>query len=124
MCTESCNGSCMAPDRDPTPEPGRLAAINPLIQLGRLLPTALGDLRTIADGIRILPDLLAELASIRARVQTMDDEVRRMRQGVDRLDGEVVALRESMESELRDVGLAMHPLRRTSRRLRRRDADD
>jgi hypothetical protein len=124
VCTESCNGSCMAPDRDPTPEPGRLAAINPLIQLGRLLPTALGDLRTIADGIHILPDLLAELASIRARVQTMDDEVRRMRQGVDRLDGEVVALRESMESELRDVGLAMHPLRRTSRRLRRRDADD
>jgi hypothetical protein len=124
VCTESCNGSCMVPDRDPTPEPGRLAAINPLIQLGRLLPTALGDLRTIADGIRILPDLLAELASIRARVQTMDDEVRRMRQGVDRLDGEVVAPRESMESELRDVGLAMHPLRRTSRRLRRRDADD
>jgi hypothetical protein len=54
----------------------------------------------------------------------MDDEVRLMRQGVDRLDGEVVALRESMESELRDVGLAMHPLRRTTRRLRRRNSDD
>jgi hypothetical protein len=117
----------MTPDPDPTPEqqpPGRLASINPLIQLGRLLPTALQDLRTIADGIRILPQLLGELAAIRVRVQTMDDEVRQMRQGVDRLDGEVVAMRESLESELRDVGLAMHPLRRTTRRLRRRDADD
>jgi hypothetical protein len=119
----------MSTDRDPAAddaarEPGRLGGINPLIQLGRLLPTALQDLRTIADGIRILPDLLAELAAIRARVQTMDDEVRRMRQGVDRLDGEVVAMRESMEAELRDVGLAMHPLRRTTRRLRRRNPDE
>jgi hypothetical protein len=119
----------MTPDPDPASqeapqEPGRLASINPLVQLGRLLPTALQDLRTIADGIRILPDLLGELGAIRARVQTMDDEVRRMRQGVARLDGEVVALRESMESELREVGLAMHPLRRTTRRLRRRNSDD
>jgi hypothetical protein len=114
----------MSDDANPTPqEPGRLAGINPLIQLGRLLPTALQDLRTIADGIRILPDLLGELATIRARVTTMDDEVRLMREGVDRLDGQVVALRESMESELRDVGLAVHPLRRTTRRLRR-NADD
>jgi hypothetical protein len=111
------------PDPIPDPQPGRLAAINPLIQLGRLLPTALQDLRTIADGMRILPELLGELVSIRARVATMDDEVRLMREGVDRLDGEVVALRESMESELRDVGLAVHPLRRTTRRLRR-NADD
>jgi hypothetical protein len=49
--------------------------------------------------------------------------VRRMRQGVDRLDGEVVSLRESMESELQDVGLAMHPIRRTTRRLRRRSSE-
>jgi hypothetical protein len=112
-----------APD-DAQREPGRLGGINPLVQLGRLLPTALQDLRTIAEGMRILPGMLAELAAIRARVQTMDDEVRQMRQGVDRLDGEVVALRESMETELRDVGLAMHPLRRTTRRLRRRNSDD
>jgi hypothetical protein len=111
---------------DDTPshqDPGRLAGINPLIQLGRLLPTALQDLRKIAEGMQVLPELLAELTTIRARVATMDDEVRSMREGVDRLDGEVVALRESMESELRDVGLAMHPLRRTTRRLRR-NADD
>jgi hypothetical protein len=86
--------------------------------------TALQDLRTIAEGMRILPDLLVELAAIRAPVQTTDDEVRLMRQGVDRLGGGVVALRESMETELRDVGLAMHPLRHTTRRLRRRNSDD
>jgi hypothetical protein len=112
------------PDPSSEPQPGRLGAINPLIQLGRLLPTALGDLRTIADEIRILPGLLRELTAIRARVQTMDDEVRLMRQGVNHLEGEVVAMRESLESELRDVGLAMHPLRRTTRRLRRRDPSD
>jgi hypothetical protein len=119
----------MSADRDPAAadaerEPGRLGGFIPLIQLGRLLPTALRDLRTIADGMGILPDLLAQLTAIRGRVQTMDDEVRRMRQGVDRLEGEVVALRESMESELRDVGLAVHPFRRTTRRLRRRNSDD
>jgi cob(I)alamin adenosyltransferase len=116
----------MAPDPDPNPEPqepGRLAAINPLIQVGRLLPTALQDLRTIADGIRILPDLLSELAAIRERVTTMDDEVRVMRQGVDRLHGQVGALRESVDAELHEVGLAVHPVRRVTRRMRRRDPD-
>jgi hypothetical protein len=115
----------MSSEPDPSAqEPGRRTSINPLVQLGRLLPTALQDLRTIADGIRILPELLSELASIRAHVESMEDEVGRMRRGVDRLDGEVVAMRESMESELRDVGLAVHPLRRTTQRLRRRNAGD
>ena len=119
----------MATNPDPAPteepqEPGRLAGINPLIQVGRLLPTALGDLRRIADGIRILPELLAELAAIRERVTTMDDEVREMRRGVDRLDGQVGALRESVDAELREVGLAVHPVRRVTRRLRRGDSDD
>jgi hypothetical protein len=114
----------MSTEPDPAREPGFLASINPVVQLGRALPTALQDLRKIADGMRILPVLLSELAAIRTRVETMDDEVGRMRRGVDHLDGEVVALRESMETELRDVGLAMHPLRRTTRRLRRRNSDD
>jgi len=112
------------PNPTPAPETGRLAAINPIVQLGRLLPTALRDLRTIAEGIQILPELLTELAAIRFRVQSMDEEVRGMRVGVDRLDVEVIALRESMESELRDVGLAMHPLRRTGRRLGLRERRD
>jgi hypothetical protein len=113
-----------ARDPTPSPEPGRLAGINPIVQLGRLLPTALRDLRAIAEGMEVLPELLRELAAIRARVQSLDDEVQAMRQGVARLDSQVVALRESVEYELRDVGLAMHPLRRTGRRLGLRERRD
>jgi hypothetical protein len=48
-----------------------------------------------------------------------------MREGVDRLGDEVMVLRELTESELREIGLAVHPVRRTTRRLgfRRRQGD-
>jgi cob(I)alamin adenosyltransferase len=56
-------------------------------------------------------------------VTTMDAEVERMRRSVDRLDGQVGALRDSVDAELHEVGLAVHPVRRVTRRLRRSDAD-
>lgn len=96
---------------DPDPidaEPGRFGAIGPLVQLGRLLPSALGDLRTIAESVRILPQTLAELAAIRANVEVLNKEVKRMREGVDEIGVEVIELRESVKSELHDVGLAVH----------------
>jgi hypothetical protein len=56
--------------------PGRRAVLAPLTRLGRLLPTALQDLRTIAESVRLLPRAVEELAAIRGHVEAMGAEVR------------------------------------------------
>ena len=47
-----------------------------------------------------------------------------MCEGVDRLDGQVGELRSSVDAELKEVGLAVHPMRRVANRLRRSDTGD
>ena len=49
----------------------------------RLLGGALNDLRTIAEGMAVLPQLLAALNGIQGRVDSLDDEVKRMRKAVE-----------------------------------------
>jgi hypothetical protein len=95
---------------------------HPLAYVPRLLIGLLDDVRTIATSVTVLPEVARSLSVIEARVSSMDDEVRKMRQGVDALGGDVGGLRETMEpleSELREMHTALHPLRRFSSRMRR-----
>ena len=105
------------PDPVPPDSQGIRGALNPLVQLGRMLPTALQDLRSISESMRLLEDLLTELAAIRVQTEDLNDEVGRMRRRVDNLDDQMSELRSSVDAELREVGLAVHPLRRVGRTL-------
>ena len=69
----------------------------PVLFVPRLLLGAIRDIRSIAEATRTIASLADYLESIESRVTSMDDEVRQMRQGVDRLHPEVTAMRESVE---------------------------
>jgi hypothetical protein len=97
-------------------------SVHPLAYVPRLLIGLLDDVRTIATSVTVLPEVARSLSVIEARVSSMDDEVRKMRQGVDALGGDVGGLRETMEpleSELKEMHTALHPLRRFSSKMRR-----
>ena len=74
--------------RDAEIEPSRGWAVDTLGYVPRLLLGALEDLRTVAESVRVLPEVARSLGAIEESVDSMDREVRLMRQGVDRLDGE------------------------------------
>ena len=95
-----------------------------VMQIPRLLGGALNDLRTIAEGMATLPKLLLSLDRIGARVDSLDDEVKKMRAAVESMGGDVTGLEQSisrLEPHLEDVSRAAHPLRRLGNRTRRRD---
>ena len=103
-----------------------LARRGPLdvMQIPRLLGGALNDLRTIAEGMATLPKLLLSLDRIGTRVDSLDDEVKKMRAAVESMGGDVAGLEQSisrLEPHLEDVSRAAHPLRRLGNRTRRRD---
>jgi hypothetical protein len=111
-------------------EPSRGAGYA-LAYLPRLVVGALEDLRSIARSVSVLPDVGRALCTIQQRVDSLDDEVRRMRQAVERIDGDVVAMQDSLKDELSqtregvlrlegELGRAVHPLRRVTGRLSRR----
>ena len=89
-----------------------------------LLNGALKDLRTIAELMQYLPALEDRLATIETKLQSVDDEVTRMRKGVEGIDGRIVMLDEDLSERLDDVRRALHPLERFGRRGRRRPADE
>jgi hypothetical protein len=94
-----------------------------LMTIPRLLGGALNDLRTIAEGMAVLPQLLSTLNGIQARVDSLDDEVKRMRATVEGMGGDVGELRdgiERLEPHLEDVTRVAHPLRRLGDRRRGR----
>ena len=94
-----------------------------IMVIPRLIGGALADIRTIADGMAVLPRLLDALNSIDSRVQTLDDEVRLMRARVDAMGGDVTELRAGIsrvEPQLADVTRLVHPLRRIGERARGR----
>jgi hypothetical protein len=78
----------------------------------RVVGQALADLRRIAEGMENLPRLLEVLASIDVKVDELNEEVSRMRHGVETIDGRVDRLNDALAEELRQVALAVHPLRR------------
>jgi hypothetical protein len=93
-----------------------------LMQVPRLLGNALSDIRTIADGMAVLPKLLVTLSDIRGEVESLNDEVKQMRAAVEGMGGDVGELRggiERLEPHLEDVNRVAHPLRRLSDRRRR-----
>jgi hypothetical protein len=83
-----------------------------LMQVPRLLGNALTDLRTIAEGMAVLPKLLLTLRGIKDEVQELNDEVKQMRAAVESMGGDV---RDGME----DVSRVAHPLRRLNPARRR-----
>ena len=89
-----------------------------------LLNGALKDLRTIAELMQYLPALEDRLAAIETKLQSVDQEVTRMRKGVEGIDGRVLMLDEDLSERLDDVRRALHPLERFGRRGRRRPAAD
>jgi hypothetical protein len=109
-----------------TGEPGteiERSTAESIMVIPRLIGGALADIRTIAEGMAVLPRLLEALNSIDARVQTLDDEVRLMRARVDAMGGDVNELRAGIsrvEPQLADVTRLVHPLRRIGERARSR----
>lgn len=98
---------------------------SPINYVPRLLMGALDDLRTIAQSVSYLPELAQTLGSIQGRVETLDDEVRRMRAAVESMRGDVTEMKDSvrpLEATLEDLERSIHPLRRATGRLGRRSA--
>jgi hypothetical protein len=87
---------------------------NPLEGVPRQITSAIGDIRRIADQMQALPELVRILSKIETRVESLDDEVRLMRSEVTDLKAQTADL----PTKLDEVGSALHPLRRLSRRGR------
>ncbi len=69
---------------------------NPFDGLPKQVTGLIPDVRRIADGMQQIPELLQTLKGIEARTTSMDDEVKAMRAGVDRLQEEVEGVRGSL----------------------------
>lgn len=113
-------------DARPEQELDRRPAISAL-DLPRLIGGVLTDIRSIAEGMAVLPALLTTLQGIERRVDTLHDEVHKMRTGVDGMSGDVDSMKASLERvepHLEDVSRITHPLRRLNDRARRRGPDD
>ncbi len=120
----------MASEGQTESAPRGLPALGSILSLQRTLADALGDIRRIADGMNMLPELARLLSGIEDRVTSMDAEVREMRGAVEKLNVQVDALKESvddMSEPLSEIGHTLHPLRRSATRigrLGRRKGDD
>jgi hypothetical protein len=108
---------------DERAEVQRAPAID-VMQIPRALGGMLADIRTIAEGMAVLPRLLVTLDGIQSKVETLDEEVRKMRASVESMGGDVSELKggiSRLEPHLEDVSKVAHPLRRIGERARRRD---
>ena len=105
------------------------------LDLPRTLAAALSDIRRIAEGMSVLPELRETLASIDRRVETLNEEVARMRRGVEAIDGsveplarEIAATRAGIDDigpHLEEMQHTLRPLQRIARRARgRRDVEE
>lgn len=106
----------MAAERELKENGGPMAA---LAALPRLLNGPLDDVRTIAKGMQVLPELARILATIETRVDHLDEEVVKMRKAVESMTGNVDELPERLD----EVSRALHPLQRFGRRRGRDDAE-
>ena len=101
----------------------RRLPLDPL-QIPRLLGGMLTEIRAIADGMTVLPRLADTLDQIRAQVDSLDVEVRKMRASVESMGGDVSEVQrgiERVEPHLEEVSRVAHPLRRLGGRARRED---
>jgi hypothetical protein len=72
-----------------------------LAALPRLLTGAREDIRTIAEGMGTLPELVRVLSTIETRVAKLEDDVVKMRRAVESMGGDVGALPQRLD-ELQD----------------------
>lgn len=89
--------------------PGAIAGalISPLVGAPRNLGAALEDLRSIAEGVQVLPQVLESLLQIEKHVTSLDEEVIIMRRAVEGLGTKVEGLGGSIEhlgDGIKDVG--------------------
>jgi hypothetical protein len=89
--------------------------MTPLPRLFGVLGDPLEDLRTIARAMQVLPELARSLAEIERRTDTLDREVRQMREAVESMGADV----ERLDPRLQQVHTSLHPLTRLGIRLRR-----
>lgn len=93
------------------------------LDLPRLIGGVLADIRSIAEGMAVLPRVLDTLTRIEDAVDELNAEVHRMRQGVDGIGGGMAGMTatiEKLEPHLEDVTRVVHPLRRLGDRTIRR----
>lgn len=98
-------------------------AVDTLGYVPRVVLGALTDLRTVAESVRVLPEVARSLNAIEASVDSMDREVRLMRQGVDRLDDDVIKVVDGvdpLDEKLDDLRRTLRPLSRVNHRIGRR----
>jgi Mg2+ and Co2+ transporter CorA len=79
----------------------------------------LDDVRTIARGMQVLPELARILESIETRVDTLNDEVHRMRVAVEEMGGDV----KTVPTRLDELQHSLSPMRRIGRRFSRRESN-
>ena len=85
----------------------------------RMIGGLIEDVRAIARGMEVLPELARSLTTIEARVDALNDEVRRMREAVEEMGGDVNTLPRRID----DLQHSLSPLRRIGRRLGRSEDD-
>ncbi len=78
--------------------------------LPRLLGGAIEDIRKIAQGMAVLPELARILTTIETRVQLIEADVAKMRRAVEKIDGDVGALPDQIDALQDSI-----PLRRRRR---------
>ena len=125
--TRPSTSAALAPLRRTT------SALAPIVRapvaIPRQLVSTLADVRSIAIDVhvmalntRVLPEVLGQLAAIEQRVDSLDDEVKRMRAAVDAIGAEVPPMREAVEPlqhELAGVRGSIAPLAGAAQRLGR-----
>jgi hypothetical protein len=99
---------------------GWQAPVAAIASVPRALGTALEDIRTIARGMQVLPQLARTLAEIERRTDSLDREVQLMRQAVESMGSDV----QRLDPRLEQVQDSLRPLRRIGSRLRRGQGDD
>ncbi|MGH2923251.1 MAG: hypothetical protein ACRDKH_04395 [Solirubrobacterales bacterium] len=84
-------------------------------QLPRVVGGLIEDVRTIARGMQVLPELARILDSIDVKVDTLNDEVTRMRRAVEEMGGDV----KTVPDRLDELQHSLSPMRRIGRRFSR-----
>jgi uncharacterized protein YoxC len=119
-------GSCfgLTGERPPTDlEPRRGWAADAVGYLPRLVLGAFDDLRSIAASARVLPEVARSLGVIEASVESMDREVKLMRQAVERVDEDVIGVIDAvdpLDQKLEEVRRTLRPVSRVTARISRR----
>ena len=99
------------------PAAGHTIKLVQMPQLSKVAGGLLEDVRTIARGMQVLPELARILQSIEAKVDTLNDEVHRMRVAVEEMGGDV----KTVPTRLDELQHSLSPMRRIGRRFSRRE---